>query len=310
MFGRQVAMQQRERFAFGIGGTGGPPVLSVPARAVESVLAAGLESSSFNGLREAVTLVTRELAAVQLTVSVRDEPGAVPTAPNVVGIVEGSDPQLRDQYIVFSAHMDHVGVNAAAKGDSIWNGADDDASGTAGILELAEAFTHPSARPRRSIILLTVSGEEKGLWGSAHFTATPPVPIAAIVANINMDMIGRNWRDTIVAIGKEHSSLGTMLDRVVREHPELRMKAIDDLWPNENFYFRSDHYNFARRGIPALFFFNGTHADYHQASDSPEKIDAEKESRILKLLFHLGIAIANDPDRPKWNAESYRRIVQ
>ncbi|HSJ76427.1 MAG TPA: M28 family peptidase, partial [Gemmatimonadales bacterium] len=128
--------------------------------------------------------------------------------------------------------------------------------------------------------------------------------------DINIDMIGRNWRDTIVAIGKEHSNLGATLERVNRAHPELGMTAIDDRWPAERFYFRSDHYNFARRGVPILFFFNGVHEDYHEVSDSPDKIDSEKESRILKLLFYLGQDIANAPQRPEWNPESYKEIVE
>jgi Zn-dependent M28 family amino/carboxypeptidase len=230
------------------------------------------------------------------------------TAPNVVGIVEGTDSMLKHEYVVFSAHMDHVGVDAASSPDSIWNGADDDASGTAAVIELAKAFSED--RPRRSLIFLTVSGEEKGLLGSRWFAEHPPVPIQQIVADLNMDMIGRNWRDTIVAIGREHSDLGATLHRVNAAHPELRMTAIGDLWPQENFYFRSDHFNFARRGVPILFFFNGVHADYHRPSDSAEKIDYEKESRIVRLVFYLGQAIANHSDRPKWNAESYQRIVK
>jgi len=122
-------------------------------------------------------------------------------------------------------------------------------------------------------------------------------------------MVGRNWKDTIVVIGKEHSNLGATLNRVARAHPELRMTPIDDIWPQERFYFRSDHYNFARKGIPILFFFNGTHADYHQVGDSPDKIDAEKEARIVKLLFYLGLDVANAAERPKWNPESYKQIV-
>jgi Zn-dependent M28 family amino/carboxypeptidase len=157
---------------------------------------------------------------------------------------------------------------------------------------------------------MAVSGEERGLWGSEYFSEYPTVPLASIVADLNTDMVGRNWRDTIAVIGKEHSDLGATLNRVSAAHSELRMQAIDDIWPQENFYFRSDHYNFARKGIPILFFFNGTHADYHEVSDSPDKIDAEKESRIVKLVFYLGLDIANAPRRPQWNPDSYRRIVQ
>ncbi|MEP7344472.1 MAG: M28 family peptidase, partial [Gemmatimonadaceae bacterium] len=229
------------------------------------------------------------------------------SAPNVVGILEGTDPELRNEYVVFSAHMDHVGIRVGEGPDSIYNGADDDGSGTVGVIELAEAFA--AARPRRSIILLTVSGEEKGLWGSDFFAGHPPVPIDRIVADLNMDMIGRNWKDTIVVIGKEHSDLGATLNRVNAEHPELNMHAIDDLWPQENFYFRSDHFNFARRGVPALFFFNGTHADYHEVSDSPDRIDVEKEARIIQLVYYIGLEVANSPERPLWNPDSYKKIV-
>jgi Zn-dependent M28 family amino/carboxypeptidase len=196
----------------------------------------------------------------------------------------------------------------SASADSIWNGADDDASGTAGVMVLAEALAR--ARPRRSVIFLTVSGEEKGLWGSEIFTANPPVPIGQIVANLNLDMIGRNWRDTIVVIGKEHSDLGTSLERVNAAHPELGMTAIDDIWPQENFFGRSDHYNFAKRGVPILFFFNGTHDDYHQPGDSPDKIDAEKEARLLRLVYYLTQEIGNAAARPQWKRASYEKIVR
>lgn len=230
------------------------------------------------------------------------------SAPNSVGILPGTDPALRDEYIVISAHMDHVGVNGAHPKDTIWNGADDDASGTAGVLALAEAFA--TAPTKRSIIFLTVSGEEHGLWGSAWFAANPPVPIDRIVANLNLDMIGRNWKDSIVVVGLEHSDLGTTLARVNAAHPELGVTAMRDPWPQESFFTRSDHYNFARRGVPALFFFNGVHADYHQPSDSPDKIDAEKEARVVRLIYHVGVAVANAPMRPKWNPESHRKIVK
>ena len=232
------------------------------------------------------------------------------SAPNTVGILEGSDPTLKDQYIVFSAHMDHVGVGEPVGGDAIYNGADDDASGTAGIIELAEAFSLMHPRPRRSMIFLAVSGEEKGLWGSDYYARHPSVPVDQIVADLNADMIGRNWRDTIVVIGREHSNLGTTLTTVNDAHPELNMTAIDDLWPEERFYFRSDHFNFARRGVPVLFFFNGVHDQYHQPSDEVDLIDAEKEARIVKLMFYLGLEIAQRDDRPRWNPESYRQIVE
>src|SRR2546425_431051 len=237
------------------------------------------------------------------------------TAPNVIGILEGSDPTLKGEYLFFTGHMDHLGTpgsgeDCVAKGaDSICNGADDDGSGTIAVVKLAEAFSQLTPRPRRSLVFMTVSGEERGLWGSEYFSEHPTVPLASIVADLNTDMIGRNWKDTIAVIGKEHSDLGATLNRVAAAHPELHMTPIDDIWPQENFYSRSDHYNFARKGVPILFFFNGTHADYHQVSDEVAKIDGEKESRIIKLDFYLGLDVANRAERPKWNPESYRRIV-
>jgi hypothetical protein len=267
-------------------------------------------------LRAAPTRVARRLDGVTLTFNGGYRVLSRVTAPNVVGILEGSDPRLKSEYLVYSAHMDHVGTAGqsgacTARGaDSICNGADDDGSGTVAVIEAAEAFALLQPRPKRSVIFLTVSGEEHGLWGSAYFADHPPVPAPNLVANINLDMVGRNWTDTIVAIGKEHSDLGATLNRVAAAHPELNMRAIDDLWPQERFYFRSDHYNFARKGVPILFFFNGVHEDYHRVSDHPDKIDAEKESRIVKLVFYLGLEVANAAARPKWNPESYKQIVQ
>ena len=232
------------------------------------------------------------------------------TAPNVVAILDGSDPVLKDEYVVFSGHMDHVGMGSPdSNGDSIFNGADDDASGTIAVVEVAEAMVALPTPPKRSMVFLLVSGEEKGLWGSEWFADNPTVPIEQLVANLNTDMVGRNWTDMIVAIGKEHSDLGETLNRVNGDHPELRMTAIDDIWPDQRFYFRSDHYNFARKGVPILFFFNGTHDDYHGRDDEPDRIDAEKAARIARLVFYLGVDIGNAAERPKWNPESYARIV-
>ncbi|MBA3556703.1 MAG: M20/M25/M40 family metallo-hydrolase [Gemmatimonadales bacterium] len=284
-----------------------PVVVEVSKAALPDVLrAAGVDLAE---VRSAPRPVVRELPGFGVRVEMKDSVLSRLTAPNTIGILRGTDPKLRDEYLVFSAHMDHVGITPG-QADSINNGADDDASGTAGVIELAEAFSRPGARPKRSLMFLTVSGEEKGLWGSRFFSEHPTVPLENVVANINIDMIGRNWADTIVAIGKEHSDLGATLERVNAAHPELGMTAIDDQWPEERFYFRSDHYNFARKGVPVLFFFNGVHEDYHQPSDEPEKIDAEKESRILRLLYHLGREVANAPGRPRWNPESRAEIVE
>jgi hypothetical protein len=287
-----------------------PALLEI--RDANAVCALGLDPAA---LRAQPTRTARRLEGITLTYRPAYRELAAASAPNVIGVLEGSDPQLKNEYVFFTGHMDHVGTSGAGQGcaarggDSICNGADDDASGTAAVIEAAEAFSRLSPRPKRSLVFMTVSGEERGLWGSEYFSAYPTVPLANIVADLNADMVGRNWRDTIAVIGKEHSDLGATLNRVNAAHPELRMQPIDDIWPEESFYFRSDHYNFARKGVPILFFFNGTHADYHQVSDSPDKIDAEKEARIVKLLFYLGLDIANASQRPQWNPESYRKIV-
>lgn len=258
----------------------------------------------------------KRLDGVTLTFDVQERVAVKTSAPNTIGILEGSDPSLKSQYVFFTGHMDHVGTPGSGQGcvargaDSICNGADDDASGTTAVLEAAEGFALLQPRPKRSLVFMTVSGEERGLWGSQWYSDHPTVPLASTVADLNTDMVGRNWKDTIAVIGKEHSDLGATLNRVGAAHPELHMTPIDDIWPEENFYFRSDHFNFARKGVPILFFFNGTHHDYHQVSDSPDKIDAEKESRIIKLVFYLGLDIANAADKPKWNPDSYRRIVE
>jgi Zn-dependent M28 family amino/carboxypeptidase len=221
--------------------------------------------------------------------------------PNVVAILPGSDPELRDEYVVLSAHFDHVGVGQPVNGDSIYNGADDNGTGTAALLEVAEAFTMAGA-PRRSVMFLHVSGEEHGLLGSRYFSEHPTVPVEKIVANINVDMIGRNSPDSIVVIGKDYSSLGGAVNQVGARHPELGLTVSDDIWPEERFFFRSDHFNFARLEIPAIFFFAGVHEDYHRPSDTYDKIDNDKAARVARLIFYTVQDIANAADRPEWDA--------
>jgi len=230
-------------------------------------------------------------------------------APNVVGILPGSDPELRDTYVVFSAHFDHVGVGRAdANGDSIYNGADDNASGTSGLLEVARAFAKLPKAPARSLLFLAVSAEEKGLLGSEYYSDNPTVPLESIVANINVDMIGRNAPDSIVVIGQEYSSLGPLVQEVARAHPELGLTVAQDIWPQERFFFRSDHYNFARKEIPALFFFAGVHEDYHRPSDHVEKIDTDKTARVARLIFYTAYEIANRRQPPTWTEEGLREV--
>ncbi len=260
-------------------------------------------------------------AEISVTVNLKEEVQERVMVPNVVAMVEGSDPKLKAEYVVFSSHMDHVGTVGDGVGgcgartrpdgsvDNICNGADDDASGTTGLLMVAEAWGKLKVKPKRSMVILNVSGEEKGLLGSAWYADHPTIPAAQIVANVNMDMIGRNATDSIVVIGKEHSDLGVTLAGVQKAHPELKLVAADDIWPEERFYSRSDHFNFARKGVPVLFFFNGVHDQYHRPDDEVRLIDTSKLARVAQLGFYFGVNIANTVARPKWNPDSYQLIV-
>jgi len=285
------------------------PVLQIRESAVSELIeGSGLDLAALQA-RSASALRVDQVAGEGMTLALRYVEEEV-SAPNVVAVLEGRDPALRDEYVVISGHMDHVGVGRPNQdGDSIYNGADDNASGTTAVLEVAEAMASLPVPPRRSMMFLLVSGEEKGLWGSEYFAAHLPVPAESLVADLNTDMVGRNWPDTIVAIGKEHSDLGVTLERVNAAHPELGMTAIDDLWPEERFYERSDHYNFARRGVPILFFFNGVHEDYHGPDDEPDRINGEKAARIARLVFYLGAELAEADERPQWDPDSYQQIV-
>jgi hypothetical protein len=307
-FAGRLARQERVRVsrAGPAEGPGGPLIVQV--RESDIVAQAPQASQTFEQMRAAVAPLVQVLPDWQGSAVVTDTALGETSAPNVVALLEGRDKSLRGSYVVYSAHMDHVGITPGLP-DSINNGADDDGSGTVGLMELAEAFGQKKARPMRSVLFVGVSGEEKGLWGSAWFTAHPTVPIDSMVADLNIDMIGRNWKDTIAVIGREHSNLGAILDTVAAQHPQLDMAPVADMWPDEQLYFRSDHYNFAKKGVPILFFTSGLHEDYHKPSDSPDKIEAEKEARLLQLLFYLGEDVANSTARPQWNPESYQKIV-
>lgn len=245
-------------------------------------------------------------SGVTVAAQVADTVVGTASAPNVVGVLRGRS--RPGEYVAVSAHLDHLGIAHGVRGDSIFNGADDNASGSAGLLELARAFGQ-GPRPERSVLFLSVSGEEKGLWGSGWFVAHPTVPLAAIVADVNIDMIGRNWTDTVGVIGREHSDLGQLLDQVAGRHPELRMTPIGDVWPDQGRFYRSDHFNFARHGVPILFLSSGYAPEYHEPTDAPGLIDAEKEARLVRLVYHFTAALANRPARPRWNPDSFRTIA-
>ncbi|MCK5447194.1 MAG: M28 family peptidase, partial [Gemmatimonadetes bacterium] len=195
-----------------------------------------------------------------------------------------------------------------AEGDSIYNGADDDASGTSVLLEVAQAFEALPRPPARSVVFLAVSGEEKGLLGSGHYAEHPTVPLEGIVANINIDMIGRNAPDTLIAIGQEYTSLGPLSEHIASHHPEIGLTVAPDPDPSEQAFFRSDHLVFVKQDIPAIFFTTWDHEDYHQPSDEAARIDSDKAARVARLTFLLTWHVAEDAEPPTWNEGALDKV--
>jgi hypothetical protein len=244
-------------------------------------------------------------------------------AKNVVGLVEGGDPELRHSYVAFGAHYDHVGyaegevmrdengahrarapgrVTPGAEDDRIWNGADDDGSGTVAIMALAKAFAE-GPRPKRSLIFVWHTGEERGLWGSKYFADYPTVPIEQIVAQLNIDMIGRNRDDkaseanTVYLVGSDRISTEVdLLNRAANAalpQPLTLSYEFNDPTDLEQLYYRSDHYSYAAKGVPIIFFTTGLHGDYHANTDEVSKIDVDKMTRITQLVYETGLRLAN-----------------
>lgn len=212
-------------------------------------------------------------------------------APNVVGWLQG---ELTDsEHIVIGAHLDHVGTTHAttAGEDTIYNGADDNASGTTGMLEVARAFAAAPQKPRRSVLFVSFSGEEKGLYGSRAYVTKPAVTLAHCAAMVNMDMIGRNDPDSVELGGAGHSPELTQLAIQQNESVGMKIKMTDD------FIGRSDQASFSKEKIPVLFFFTGEHVDYHKVGDSVDKINFEKLVRIAGWCFRASWLIANNDTR-------------
>ena len=240
---------------------------------------------------------------------------------NVVALVEGSDPQLRSSYVALGAHYDHIGyaersaapgserppgapgrVTAGAGADHIWNGADDNGSGTVTLMALARAFRE-GPPPKRSIVFVWHTGEEAGLYGSRYFTDYPTVPIEAIVAQLNVDMVGRNRNDdqeqanTVYLVGSDRIS--SELHEISRAansslpHPLTLDYEMNDPSDPEQLYYRSDHYSYAAKGIPVIFFTTGLHPDYHANTDEVSKIQFDKLTRVAGLIFETASRVAN-----------------
>ena len=251
---------------------------------------------------------------------------------NVVGILEGSDPVLKNEFVVMSAHLDHLGLSAPLPdGHNVFNGADDDGSGSAALIAMAHAFAEGAAkgmRPRRSVIFLWNAGEEKGLWGSQYFNEYPPVDLTKVVADLNMDMIGRTkgpgFTDPdsthvlvnpgeILVVGPNISSddLEKTIETVNESYQKLALNHFydttapdtthDNLGPQPNgqrIFYRSDHYNFARMGIPIAFFTTGLHPDYHRPTDTVEKIDFKEMQLVSRTVAAIAWTLGNQQGRP------------
>jgi hypothetical protein len=223
------------------------------------------------------------------------------TTENVLGLLEGSDPKLKEEVVAFTGHFDHLGITPEGV---VYPGADDDGSGTVTVIELAEAYTSNPVKPKRSMLFMTVVGEEKGLWGSSWYVNHPVIPLEKTVADLNIDMIGRTDKkydelkssNYVYVIGSD--KISTALDSILQftnketENLVLDYTFNDDKDPNQ-YYRRSDHYNFARNGIPIAFFFTGEHADYHRTTDTVDKILFDRMVRINRVIYATGWKVAN-----------------
>jgi hypothetical protein len=221
---------------------------------------------------------------------------------NVIGEVRGTDPKLRNEYVIFSSHQDHDGVRYTVNGDSIWNGADDNASTSAAILAIARAFKKEPGK--RSALFIFHGAEERGLLGSRYHVAHPVVPLGSIVAVLNGDMVGRNNPDTAALLGSQppHRNSSALVQMALDANRATSRFVIDSLWDRpthpEGWYFRSDHVPYAERGVPSLFFTTNLHNDYHTPRDEPSRIDYAKLTRVTRWMYLTGWTAANASVRP------------
>ena len=291
--------QRGGRYGFGF------PTLISPRLAGEIVKETG---RSIGQLRQAAyqdTAFSPTVASqTTITIDVRNTK-EIKTTENVVGLLEGSDPKLKDEIVAFTGHYDHLGVGADG---TVFPGADDDGSGTVTVLELAQAFTSNPVKPKRSLLFMTVVGEEKGLWGSDWYVKHPLIPLEKTVADLNTDMVGRVDKkyeelknpNYVYVIGSD--KISTQLDSVLKVSNKTSENLVLDYMYNDDkdpqqFYRRSDHYNFARNGIPIVFFFTGVHADYHRPTDTVDKILFPRMERIVRLIYTTGWNVANAKNR-------------
>ncbi len=290
------------------GGTTGPtiPVMLV-SQAVGDAIFAGESGSKDSAAAFAIN------KAANLSAASKKE---TLWTQNVVALWEGSDPVLKSEMVAIGDHYDHVGTNPNARGDDkIWNGADDDGSGTVAVLSIAEALAKAKTRPKRSVLFVWHCGEEKGLWGSEYFNKFPTVDIKKVIAQLNIDMIGRSKKpgDTnpknkelsgeneIYVIGKDmmSSAFGAVVDAANSGYIKLAYDTrYDDPKDPNRFFFRSDHFNYAQNGIPVAFWFDGVHEDYHQPGDTADKIDYQKMEKVTRTIFLTLLELTELKSRP------------
>lgn len=289
----------------------GMPVLFASAK-LANALFAGEQGNPLTGATNSFELNPSKV--FQFTTGAKPE---IAWTQNVVAVWEGSDPVLKNEMVAIGAHYDHVGTNLNAPGpDKIWNGADDDGSGTVAVLGIAEALAKSKLRPKRSVLFVWHCGEEKGLWGSDYFNKFPTVDIKSVIAQLNIDMIGRSKKegDTnpknkdltgpngIYVIGSEmmSSTLGAITKETNTGYLNLNYDyRYDDPKDTNRFFFRSDHFHYAQNGIPITFWFDGVHEDYHQAGDSPDKIDYDKMEKVARTIFLTMWELTDLKERPK-----------
>lgn len=246
-------------------------------------------------------LQSRVSTAKRLALDLRADSFVYPSV-NVVAKVPGTDPRVRNEYVLFSGHTDHDGVRFPVAGDSIWNGADDNASVSVAMLAIGRAFEqHPA---RRSALFVWHGAEERGLLGSRWFVSHPTVPLSSIVAVLNGDMIGRNDADSAALLGSQppHRNSTALVQMALNANDNVTKFAIDSTWDRpshpEFWYFRSDHLPYARAGVPAIFFSTLLHPDYHTPRDEASRIDYPKLARMARWIYATGWEVANAAERP------------
>jgi hypothetical protein len=267
------------------------PVVHVGPRVIEALLGSVDSLRSLQGLIDRnVTPKSFPLKGVSASVKTSTQIDHAETK-NVVGLIEGRDPAVRDQIVVLGAHYDHVGYKKehAPGEDYIFNGADDNASGTTTVLGVAAAFGAAQEHPRRSVLLMTFAGEEKGLFGSEYYARTPLFPLSKTTAMLNMDMVGRNAEDSLTLIGGGPESV---IEKITREENEsIGFVLVDELLTSGG----SDHQSFSKRSVPVLFYHSGLHPDYHKVTDHAEAINMNKVAKVARLVYRTAWRLADAP---------------